>query len=119
MQRKLAQVLFRTPGFERLIFDLNKFPIKDLPVVGKSYKKEPKISFRWPTLEDLEKMNLTAPPKLTQIVTTGSVAPDRSRANRLVKIQLKFANGISSPIYDSHHPRTQGFMSYNVREEPI
>jgi len=44
-------------------FDISKYPLKDLQKFGDgSYGTK---DFRWPTLEDLKKLNLTEPPRLT------------------------------------------------------
>ena len=84
-QLELAQFLFDTP--KPFCLDLARCPIKDLERFGKE-RESTDIDFRWPTQADLEKMNLTKPPKLTEIRTSGT------SDGGLASIQLIFEDGI-------------------------
>ena len=95
MSNEVAMVIYGVPGEPGYTFDLKKFPIKDTALFGS--KQGDDTEFRWPTQADLEKLNLSKPPKLTQIITSGS------SDGYLARIQLKFEGGIDSPLIDSQH----------------
>ena len=56
------------------------------------------INFRWPSEADLANLNLTEPPKLVQIRTKGV------QNCPMTAIQLVFADGLVSPLFDTNHP---------------
>ena len=57
------------------------------------------INFRWPTKEDLTRLNINEPLILKEVRTKGVQGDD------LTAIQLVFQNGIESPLFDGKHPR--------------
>lgn len=63
-QLKFAQIIFPQVQAElKSKFELSNFPINDLACFGE-YDHPDNVAFRWPTQDDLEKLNLQKPLKL-------------------------------------------------------
>lgn len=73
-----------------------EFSIVDLPCFSTALGPTD-IKFRWPLDEDLERWDLTRPPKLKHIMTAGGLVGRQS----LVRIQLKFEDGVETPLFDA------------------
>ena len=61
--------------------------------------KWPGENFRWPTMDDLQRLNLKEIPRLKAVRTS------KGACSSLQAIQLIFEGGLESPIIDGH-PQT-------------
>ena len=81
-----------------------------MPCFGQKYKDTDK-EFRWPTLEDLQGLDLKKPPTLKEIVT-------RDSGYLLVSIQLKFEDDIESPLLGANN-NNKAQESYVTKDKAI
>ena len=111
LQQSIANSLFPAPI---PAFDLAKYPIRDLARFGQENAAND-YDFRWPSIEQLQALNLTKPPKLTEIKTIGISGDDG-----LCSIQLIFEGGIQSPLIDAKSAKaTTQVNSYQVKNKTI
>ena len=71
------------------------------------------MNFRWPTQDDLKKLNLAAPLKLKEVRTNGV------NKNALTAIQLVFENNIESPLFDGKNVRATGLTTVVIKNKLI
>lgn len=91
-----------------MTFSAEQFPLKDLSLFGETNNQDDKI-FRWPTADDIRNMNLSEPPKLKEILVKGT------NSHGLSYMQLKFENGIESPIFDANRDDAGAIKSYKIK----
>ena len=109
-QHEMAHILFDTP--KSISFKLAMCPIKDLKIFCQEAESNDS-DFRWTIQADLEKINLTKPPKLIEIRTSGSGNVGLS------SIQLIFEDGIVSPLFDAKANDASPIQSYQVKDQKI
>ena len=87
--------------------------LQKLPNFGQQLK-DSEITFEWPKLADIQQLILTEPLRLTSVLT------DFSRNSELNGIQLKFSNGIESPLFgqksDSDKTTEKEITGRNIRQ---
>ena len=114
-QKKIAGVIFGINdgrALEESKFDVGKCPLVDLTRFGKE-KTQIDTDFRWPTLLQLKKLNLSGPPKLKEIRTCGE------SDSGLTTIQLIFEDGLESELIDCENANAEEMMTFEINQYKV